>query len=243
MTDNDFQQTKRVLLGQESMNKEYAQLAEFIQERFSVQVINVICAKGEDSINLTLWFKYENEVNYFYKGRFVVDSRKRNTILNKFKQIANIENKADSIYLSYQAFETLAKEEANNSITQLEILELKEKLHCNDLWDISRCLANVVFFLYEDKQVRQYKERGFIDIWSEMYLGLLNRYDEFGFFTKENFHVKLDSKENFDTNFNSNWLVLLLCIKMCITSTCSALTAASCNPLSVHKKNKKQNMN
>ncbi|KAA3707698.1 hypothetical protein F3F94_19975, partial [Bacteroides salyersiae] len=135
----------------------------------------------------------------------VVDSRKRNTILNKFKQIANIENKADSIYLSYQAFETLAKEEANNSITQLEILELKEKLHCNDLWDISRCLANVVFFLYEDKQVRQYKERGFIDIWSEMYLGLLNRYDEFGFFTKENFHVKLDSKENFDTNFNSNW--------------------------------------
>lgn len=205
MTDNDFQQTKRVLLGQESMNKEYAQLAEFIQERFSVQVINVICAKGEDSINLTLCFKYENEVNYFYKGRFVVDSRKRNTILNKFKQIANIENKADSIYLSYQAFETLAKEEANNSITQLEILELKEKLHCNDLWDISRCLANVVFFLYEDKQVRQYKERGFIDIWSEMYLGLLNRYDEFGFFTKENFHVKLDSKENFDTNFNSNW--------------------------------------
>lgn len=205
MTDNDFQQTKRVLLGQESMNKEYAQLADFIQERFSVQVINVICAKGEDSINLTLWFKYENEVNYFYKGRLVVDSRKRNTILNKFKQIANIENKADSIYLSYQAFETLAKEEANNSITQLEILELKEKLHCNDLWDISRCLANVVFFLYEDKQVRQYKERGFIDIWSEMYLGLLNRYDEFGFFTKENFHVKLDSKENFDTNFNSNW--------------------------------------
>lgn len=43
-----------------------------------------------------------------------------------------------------------------------------------------------------------------IDI-QEMYLDLLNRYDEFGFFTKENFHIKLDSKENFDNNFNSNW--------------------------------------
>ena len=32
MTDNDFQQTKRVLLGQESMNKEYAQLADFIHK-------------------------------------------------------------------------------------------------------------------------------------------------------------------------------------------------------------------
>ena len=101
--------------------------------------------KREDSINLTLWFKYENEANSFYKERFVVDSRKRNAILKQFKQIANVENK--SICLSYQAFETLAKEEANNSITQLEILELKEKLHCNDLWEISRCLANVVFFL------------------------------------------------------------------------------------------------
>ena len=116
-----------------------------------------------------------------------------------------MENKSDSIYLSYQSFETLAKAETNNSITQLEILELKDKLNCNDLWEISRCLANVVFFLYKDKHVKQYEERGFIDIWSEMYLGLLNRYDEFGFFTKDNFHVKLDSKENFDNNFNSNW--------------------------------------
>ena len=69
--------------------------------------------------------------------------------------------------------------------------------------------------MYEDKQVRQYKERGFIDIWSEMYLDLLNRYDEFGFFTKENFHIKLDSKENL--------IIILIVIgiitmyKMCIT--------------------------
>lgn len=68
-----------------------------------------------------------------------------NTILKQFKQIANMENKSDSIYLSYQSFETLAKVETNNSITQLEILELKEKLNCIDLWEISRCLANVVF--------------------------------------------------------------------------------------------------
>lgn len=205
MTDSEFQQTKRVLLGQERMNKEYVQFADFIRERFSVQVINVTYTKRQDSINLTLWFKYENEAISFYKDRFVIDSRKRDTILKQFKQIANMENKSDSIYLCYQAFETLAKEDINKSITQLEILELKEKLYCNDLWEISRCLANVVFFLYKDKQVRQYKERGFIDIWSKMYLDLLNRYDVFGFFTKENFHIKLDSKENFDNNFNSNW--------------------------------------
>lgn len=205
MTDSEYQQTKSILLGQERMSQEYAQLANYIQECFSVQIINVTCLKKEDLINLTLWFKYEKEVNSLYKDRFVVDSRKRDRILKQFKHIANEVCKSNSICISYQAFETLAKEEANNSITQLEILDLKEKLHCNDLWKISRCLANVVFFLYKDEQVRQYNEGGFIDIWSEMYLDLLNRYDEFGFFTKENFRIKLDSKENFDNNFKSSW--------------------------------------
>ena len=66
MTNREFQQTKRILLGQERMNKKYAQLAHYIQERFSVQVINVTCSKRNDSINVTLCFKYENEENFFY---------------------------------------------------------------------------------------------------------------------------------------------------------------------------------
>ena len=54
MTDSEFQQTKRILLEQERMNREYTQLANYIQERLSVQVINVTSTKREDSINLTL---------------------------------------------------------------------------------------------------------------------------------------------------------------------------------------------
>ena len=92
MTNREFQQTKRILLGQERMNKKYAQLAHYIQERFSVQVINVTCSKRNYSINVTLWFKYENEENFFYKEPFVVDSRKRNAILKQFKLIANAES-------------------------------------------------------------------------------------------------------------------------------------------------------
>lgn len=39
MTDSEFQQTKRILLEQERMNREYTQLANYIQERLSVQVM------------------------------------------------------------------------------------------------------------------------------------------------------------------------------------------------------------
>lgn len=205
MTDCNYQQTKRILLGQERMDEKYVQLADYIQKSFFVQVINVTCTQRENTINLTLWLKYENEENMFYKEPFVVDSQKMNRILRQFKQIMKLGNESMNICLSFQAFETLAKVETNNAVTQHEILELKGKLRCNDIWEISRCLSNVVFFLYKDKQVSQYEERGYIDKWSEMYLGLLKRYDEFGFYTKENFHIKLDSKENFDNNFNGDW--------------------------------------
>lgn len=49
------------------MDEKYVQLADYIQKCFSVQVINVTCTQGENTINLTLWFKYENEENMFYK--------------------------------------------------------------------------------------------------------------------------------------------------------------------------------
>ena len=66
-----------------------------------------------------------------------------------------------------------------------------------------------------------------------MYLDLLNRYDEFGFFTKENFHVEIDSKENFDNNFNSNWYYYYA--KNVYNKHMCHLSAASCKPLPTRK--------
>lgn len=205
MIDKHFQQTRKMLLGKDTLQKEFKELADFVKERFSVQIINVICTLEKDFyFNLELWFKYQNEADRFYKKPFTVDTQKANVIMNKFKQVTRNTYKANSVRISYCAFEPLAKEAANESITQSEILDLKEKLQCQDLWEISHCLSNVVFFLYKDEQIKQYEERGFVEIWSDMYLGLLKCYDEFGFFTKDSFRIKLDSKENFDTNFNSN---------------------------------------
>lgn len=116
MTDCNYQQTKRILLGQERMDEKYVQLADYIQKSFSVQVINVTCTQRENTINLTLWFKYENEENMFYKEPFVVDSRKMNRILRQFKRIMKLGNESMNICLSFQAFETLAKVETNKML-------------------------------------------------------------------------------------------------------------------------------
>ena len=74
-----------------------------------------------------------------------------------------------------------------------------------DLWEISRAFTSTTFFLYTDEQVKKYSNTETHQKWSEQYFRLLKQYDEFDYYKEEYFSVYLDSKENFDTNYESNW--------------------------------------
>ena len=41
--------------------------------------------------------------------------------------------------------------------------------------------------------------------WTKAYFKLLEPYDEFSYFKQDQFKIGLDSKENFDQNYQSNW--------------------------------------
>ena len=41
--------------------------------------------------------------------------------------------------------------------------------------------------------------------WADKYFDLLDQYNEFAYFKREHFSVYLDSKENFDKNYESNY--------------------------------------
>jgi len=82
---------------------------------------------------------------------------------------------------------------------------LKAKLANPDLWEISRCFDSVTFFFYTDAQVKRYEAEGFREKYSREYSLLIEPYDEFGYLRKRGVSASFDSKENFDTNYQSNW--------------------------------------
>jgi hypothetical protein len=41
--------------------------------------------------------------------------------------------------------------------------------------------------------------------WADKYFEILNVYDKFGYFKRDTFEIDLDSKENFDKNYNGSW--------------------------------------
>jgi hypothetical protein len=117
----------------------------------------------------------------------------------------NEKYKTDNVWVYYSAFEPIARIEANESVPQDKIVQIKKELHNEELWEISRAFSGTTFFLYTDEQVKRYENSETRKVWADKYFEILEPYNEFGYFEREKFNVYLDSKENFDNNYESNW--------------------------------------
>lgn len=226
-SDKEYKQTKQIMLGQHVLNSDFRPLADFIDKTFDVKTINIIYDIIErERPRIGIYFEYLNEKLCFYENNVLgnFDRNKQKLIADKFRQTIieqglvkkkgffnffskseKIKYQTDNILVYYSAFEPIAKDEANESIPQDKIVQLKTELDCNDLWEISRCFSGTTFFLYTDEQVKQYENSETRKIWADKYFDLLEPYNEFGYFQREKFNIYLDSKENFDTNYESNW--------------------------------------
>ncbi|MDR2929130.1 MAG: hypothetical protein LBV41_13170, partial [Cytophagaceae bacterium] len=54
-------------------------------------------------------------------------------------------------------------------------------------------------------QLKFYEKSPLKKEWADKYREILRQHDEFGYYKRGRFNIYLDSKENFDKNYNSNW--------------------------------------
>lgn len=224
-SDKDYKETKQIMSGNTKMKSEFRELADWIDKTFNVKTINIIY----DTINngtqprLEICFEFEKEkVKFKSKNGLTYDSEKQiglkleeileekrilenEEIFSVVKKSNTLKYKTENIWIIYGAFEPIAKIEATQNISQDDIIKLKEKLNNKDIWKISNALSRTTFFLYTDKQLKKYKNSKELKKWEDNYFELLKLYDEFGYFKRDDFKIYLDSKENFDANYQSNW--------------------------------------
>ncbi|MGN6164554.1 MAG: hypothetical protein ACTHOF_08435 [Flavisolibacter sp.] len=227
-SDKEYKATKQILLGKATMNPDFRKLADYIDQTFGVKTINIIydTIDKEKRPRLNICFEFERDKQSFNEnnGHFNFDSKKQRTIADKFKRTLKEQNivkekglfdffkksraekyKTDNVWVYYSAFEPIAKIEANENVPQDKVVQLKKELDNNDLWEISRAFSGTTFFVYTDEQVNYYENSEIRKIWADKYFDLLEPYNEFGYFKRNTFNVYLDSKENFDKNYQSNW--------------------------------------
>ncbi|OYU97381.1 MAG: hypothetical protein CFE21_03565 [Bacteroidetes bacterium B1(2017)] len=226
-SDKVYKVTKQILLGKKEMKLEFKPLAAWIDNTYGVKTISIFYDTIDKGIRprLEICFEYASEKDLFMGlDKCSFDTEKQKAIGKKFEEILIQQGlikgtglvglfkrqipskyKTEDIWVIYGSFESIAKIEANESIPEGKVTALKEELNNQDIWEISRAFAGTTVFLYTDEQVKKYTNSEEHNRWSLKYFDLLSEYDEFKYFKREFFSVTIDSKENFDNNYQSNW--------------------------------------
>ena len=227
-SDKDYKETKLIKQATAFLNPDFKLLADWIDKEYNVKVLNIYYDVTTGAYNkpfprLNIIFEHQEQELKFrdgFLGNF--HSEKQKIIAKKFDEFVNgmsetgiltkLFGKAQQpkydtkgLLVIFDSFKPIAQDEANESIPKSEIDNLKAKINNPDIWEISRFASSATFFFYTDKQVETARSNGYAQHLTEKYFDLLKKYDEFNYFDRQTFSVSIDSKENFDTNFESNW--------------------------------------
>lgn len=210
-SDRDYQEAKRLKLSRERLRSPYAEMADWIASRYNVQVLNVRYDKviPDNRPRLSVVLDSEDDAAAFKLSRWVADEAKVNAIREHFLEL--VSGKRDrqegcvGLFVIFEAFETVARIEANEKVDEPEIANLKRSLSNPELWEISRCFDTATYFSYTNKQLSGWEQQGLREVYEQAYARVVSKYDQFGYLRRRGIEVLFDSKENLDKNYNGNW--------------------------------------
>jgi len=226
-SDKEYTQTKRIMLGTEKMKQEFVHLAEWIDETYGVGTVNIIYDTRDDKRpRIQICFEFEKEKDKFLTNNIsYFDNEKQKAIAEKFSETIKMQglskktkslfnlfgnnNKGqyltEDLFVIYGAFEPIAKLETSYKITAKQIDDFKKSFNNLDIWTISIGFTIPTFFMYTEDKIKEYDKPEIKNDWADQYYALIKPFDDFNYFKREEIQILLDSKENFDNNYESNW--------------------------------------
>jgi hypothetical protein len=114
--------------------------------------------------------------------------------------------KAEDIFVCFQDFEDVAKHEVHDLAVDSELKQFESSLGIGDqFWCTQRFTGPPIVFVHTDAQAQALRASPVRDTWADTYYEIAKRYDEFGYLDRAEIAIMVDSEENFETNYASNW--------------------------------------
>ncbi|MCD8741338.1 hypothetical protein LT679_12050 [Mucilaginibacter roseus] len=225
--DDAYIQTKKVKQGASHMNPEMVPLADWMLKKYGVAPLNIIYTNtlnaGERTRTIEIIFEYCEQQKLFLENQFVLKGAIKKKILKFFKW--NIDVRSENKLLNWllkplpyfkneplvtsSSFMPLAIEEANSNISDEDIQLLKKQIAEIEIWRIVRNSTHAIFFFYTESNLKEFDNSAFKEKLSLKYFPLIKKYDEYNYITVYSISICLDSKENFDKKYGSNWFYYL----------------------------------
>jgi hypothetical protein len=212
-SDKDYLETKLIKQVGGSLDSPFQELVDWIYGQYEVIVLNIRYDKiiPDQRPRLTVILDTdEDELRFRGTNRFQSDPAKTCGIVEQFSSIIRGRSEeprfnTDRMFVVFQSFERVAREEANGRVSEEMLQQLKEELGNEELWRISNCFDTVVFFFDTDAQAEKASKDGLLAPYAEAYARVVEPYDEFGYVGKHPIKIRFDSFENFHKNYQGNW--------------------------------------
>ncbi|MDP9184019.1 MAG: hypothetical protein M3P04_14750 [Actinomycetota bacterium] len=113
---------------------------------------------------------------------------------------------AADVFVCFDDFERVVKQEAHLAVSEAEVARYAAGLGLGSaLWCTQRLWGPPILFVHTAAEATELKASPDRREWADAYFELVRRHDEFGYMTPEEIAIMVDSKENFDENYSSNW--------------------------------------
>jgi hypothetical protein len=206
-SDKEYTLTKAIKLGLDKLNSPFIDLANWIFNEFGVKPLNIMYDTLEHNTRprLQIIFERYDDKKAFQKCKSP-DTFKQ-LLANKFRSliINDMRYSPDNLLIICDYFEKTARYEANLKISVDRLERLRQDLNNNEIWTIQRNFSTGIFFFFTDEQLKQNSKQNYRSQLVSKYFSLIKEHDIFDYIKEEDFSVILDSKENFDKNYQSNW--------------------------------------
>ncbi len=113
---------------------------------------------------------------------------------------------AQRIFVAFSDFEPVAIQDVHRSISKKELAAFEASLGIGDeFWCSQSSFGPPIVFVHTEAQAEALNRSELPARWADFYFDIARKYDEFGYLKREEFFIAVDSKENFDANYSSNW--------------------------------------
>jgi hypothetical protein len=100
----------------------------------------------------------------------------------------------------------VAKDEAHGLLTHQELTTFTSSLGIGEqFWCSQRLSGPPIIFVYTDAQAAALAVSPVRQRWADDYFAIVKTHDEFNYLARAEVAIQVDSKENFDNNYSSNW--------------------------------------
>ena len=227
-TDIEYQNAKLIKQGKKKISPEFKELADWISNKYKVNIIN-ICHELMDSQNRIrigiavetydeyLKFKEDDERWSNYDEKIQNDIAEKYIELNNQvlrikseEKVLGLINKhkkliPNDIFVAPSAFEPIAMEDANTQIPEIKVKQIISNYDSSNIWMISKLFRTATLFVYYQEQKSDLENSTDFKKIENDYFDLLKEYDEFNYWKRKDFNLGIDTKQNFDENYEGNW--------------------------------------